>query len=388
MLTITPFTPSTLVTTPIIAWFAMLLIVLKLTHLRAAGAVQGIKLWMGAIVLILITIATFGLRSSLPLSFSFLLINLCWIGMALLMRSGLRAFAERPLLFLPHAGVILLSASGLAWFTYVEVNFALCVLITAVSNTVIFSACVADIRGLSTSSSADKLTSCVFIGLSIVNMLRAVTIVLDLAIPGSGIFALMPQRLYFALNGISCFTATFGFIMMVNSRLQAQLAFLATRDRQTGAFARTVFFDLVAAELQRIQRSFSSLTLMVIDLDKFKNINDTWGHPVGDKVIADFVANTMATLRNYDLLGRYGGDEFMILLPDTTKEEAIAVAERIRVRCTTSTTKGLPPYSISVGLCCTSNGNISPQKFMNAADEILYQAKGAGRNRVEGRAYE
>ena len=384
----TLFTPSPVVLTPILAWYTMMLIVLELTHRRAAGAIQGIKYCMAAVTCLMIAAATVGLRSHMPFYYSIISTNICWLMAPLLIHAGLRAFANRPTNYWLTVGVLLLATIGYYWFTFIDEDYVICVLTTTSCNTIIFLATLADMRKLPITGQAEKLMRWTLILLAAFNMIRAATIILGFIHTNSEIIERLSQRGYMATNAILSFTVTIAFTMMVNSKLQARLTYLGTRDRQTGAYARVAFFELMATELKRVQRKAAPLTFVMVDLDKFKTINDTWGHPVGDKVIADFVANAMSTLRSYDLLGRYGGDEFVILLPNTTKDDAMVVAERIRARCASSSTDGLPPYSISVGLCCTSDGNISMDEFINAADEALYRAKEAGRNRVDGCDYD
>lgn len=383
----TLFTPSPVVLTPIAAWYGMMLIVLRLTQRRAAGAAQGINYFMAAEFFLIAVVTTVGLRRHLPDYYSIISTNICWLLPQVLIHNGLRAFAQRPGNYWLTICVLLLATSGYSWFTFIDQDYLICVLTTAICNTIFFVASIADMRKLPTNGQAEKLMRWALIFLIIFNTIRVLTIILGFIYTNSEIIEQMSQRVYLGTNAILNFTVSIAFTMMVNSKLQAQLAYLGTRDRQTGAFARVAFFELMATELKRAQRKAAPLTFVMVDLDKFKTINDTWGHPVGDKVIADFVANAMSTLRSYDLLGRYGGDEFVILLPNTTREDAMVVAERIRARCASSSTDGLPPYSISVGLCCTTDGNVSMEDVINAADEALYRAKEAGRNHVDGCDY-
>ncbi len=383
----TLFTPSPVVLTPIAAWYGLMLIVLRLTQRRVAGTVQGINYFMAAEFFLVAVVLTVGLRRHLPDYYSIISTNICWLLPQAFIHNGMRAFAQRPGNYWLTIGVLLLATIGYSWFTFIDQNYVICVFTTAICNTIFFVATIADMRKLPTNGQAEKLMRLALIFLIIFNTIRVSTIIIGFVYTNTEIIDQMSQRAYMGTNAILNFSVSIAFTMMVNSKLEARLAYLGTRDRQTGAYGRVAFFELMATELKRVQRKAAPLTFVMVDLDKFKTINDTWGHPVGDKVIADFVANAMSTLRSYDLLGRYGGDEFVILLPNTTKDDAMVVAERIRVRCASSTTEGIPPYSISVGLCCTSDGNVSMEDFINAADASLYRAKEAGRNHVDGCDY-
>jgi diguanylate cyclase (GGDEF)-like protein len=122
----------------------------------------------------------------------------------------------------------------------------------------------------------------------------------------------------------------------------------------------------------------------MLDIDKFKNINDTYGHGVGDEVIRTVAARLRAAVRNSDVLGRYGGEEFAVVLPDH-EGDAPALAERMRAAVAAtpiSTPAGLIPVTISVGLTALAAGDGSLDQVLARADHALYQAKEAGRNQV------
>jgi diguanylate cyclase (GGDEF)-like protein len=383
----TPYVPNDFLLGSFTGLFLVILVLLELTRRRISGAVGGIKFLMYANIAIIFVCAIFACHIQVPSSLLVFITLLSLIASALLTHAALRAYTTFPPALWSSMRVLLFSGLALTWFAFIDPDLQLCIAILASVSTVVFILSFIKIYKLPVSDRADQFCAAVLFCLCMVHLIRALTIVSGLAIQSDQIIELMPQKIYLFSNAFLVSTLMIAFIMMVDGKVQAQLAVLATRDRQTGAYTRSVFFDLMAGELKRIQRGATPLTFVMVDLDKFKIINDTWGHPVGDKVITDFVANTMATLRNYDLLGRYGGDEFVILLPNTTKIEAKAVVERIRIRCRTSAGPTVPPYTFSVGLCCTTNGHIKLDDFINAADQALYRAKGAGRNRIEACDY-
>ncbi len=163
-----------------------------------------------------------------------------------------------------------------------------------------------------------------------------------------------------------------------------ELERLANHDSLTGALARRRFFELANLEHERSRRYGRLFSILIIDLDHFKKINDTFGHAAGDVVLRTAVEYMSNILRSNDLLGRYGGEEFLILLPETTHAGAQIIAERIR-QAVASKSVDYENTSISitgsVGLASLQEGE-SIAQIVNRADAALYAAKQTGRNRV------
>ena len=120
--------------------------------------------------------------------------------------------------------------------------------------------------------------------------------------------------------------ANFGFALMCSDRFNAQLRRLAMSDPVTGSLNRSAIEELAQKELKRTRRTRSPLSLLMLDLDHFKSVNDTYGHLVGDQVLRGFVDVVRLQLRAYDLIARFGGEEFVVLLPDTETESAVRIA--------------------------------------------------------------
>jgi diguanylate cyclase (GGDEF)-like protein len=168
-------------------------------------------------------------------------------------------------------------------------------------------------------------------------------------------------------------------------RLEAELRSLLDVDTLTGARSRRNFFELGTREVARSQRSESPLALMMIDLDRFKLLNDTYGHETGDVALRGFVEVTQPLIRALDVLGRLGGEEFAVLLSDTGVEHATGVAERICravARAPVITPQGQAlSITVSIGVAELLPGE-TLQEVLHRADRALYEAKRAGRNRV------
>ncbi len=169
--------------------------------------------------------------------------------------------------------------------------------------------------------------------------------------------------------------------------MEARLAELASTDSLTGMLNRRSFLEKLADELDRLDRRYSNcMAVMMIDLDHFKKINDTWGHLAGDCVLRDFARLAKNSLRRSDSVGRLGGEEFAMLLPGTTIAAAKAFAERLLKLARESVVRFGEEeisYSISIGISGNEKfGKMSADEILALADKALYQAKRQGRDRA------
>lgn len=171
-------------------------------------------------------------------------------------------------------------------------------------------------------------------------------------------------------------------VQLSNQRLER----LAATDPLTGAGNRRHFIEHIGAEIARARRTGAPLSLLSLDLDHFKDINDSRGHSVGDEVLRVFVRKCLEAIRPYDSVARVGGEEFMVLLPGATLDAAGAVAERLRSAIEgTAFDVGAEPsvsVTISVGVSEFGRDGDTLDGFLNVADQRLYRAKFVGRNRV------
>ena len=161
---------------------------------------------------------------------------------------------------------------------------------------------------------------------------------------------------------------------------------LMTTDGLTSVHNKRYLIDTVERELEQSRRSGAPLCLMMLDLDRFKSVNDKFGHLAGDAVLVEFARRAQSVLRSGDLLARYGGEEFAMLLTHTELDDAVQIAERIR-RLTADFPVEFEGHSISVtvssGICCyRGDSECMARDLFAAADERLYAAKDGGRNQV------
>jgi two-component system, cell cycle response regulator len=172
-------------------------------------------------------------------------------------------------------------------------------------------------------------------------------------------------------------------------RAHDDLQFAAAHDPLTELWNRGAILDLLKREVSRRQRSGDALGVILTDVDYFKKINDTHGHQVGDAVLQEVTRRLAVGVRPYDLVGRYGGEEFLIVFPGCSAPNLIVGAERLR-RCIADqpieTSVGQIPVTLSLGLASVEQGEketLDCEAFLRIADEALYVAKARGRNRVE-----
>lgn len=161
----------------------------------------------------------------------------------------------------------------------------------------------------------------------------------------------------------------------------------ATRDPLTGALNRAHFSTVAEQELERARRFSEPLTVVMLDIDHFKRINDSYGHPVGDRAIISLVELCLAELRAIDTVGRVGGEEFALLLPRANKEPAVEIMQRLRRRIAENVLEcdgGIKlSYTVSIGLATRRPHLNKFTELLRCADQALYKAKNKGRNRVE-----
>ncbi len=168
-------------------------------------------------------------------------------------------------------------------------------------------------------------------------------------------------------------------------RYTAELKRAATTDPLTGAINRRSFTDRALAELARAARHGRTTAFLMVDADHFKAVNDIYGHGVGDEVLMALTSTLQLGLRPSDILGRIGGEEFAILLPETNMAGALLAAERLRdavASVSVSTSKGAISFTVSIGVTEIGSGETELKPAMDRADAALYQAKAAGRDRV------
>lgn len=178
-------------------------------------------------------------------------------------------------------------------------------------------------------------------------------------------------------------TATFALARKA-SRHNRMLARQTRVDASTGLLNRPSWETVVDSELRRFKRGGAAAALLMIDIDRFKEINDCYGHLAGDEVICTTAAIIQSSIRDVDIAGRYGGDEFGVMLAHTGAHAALAAAERIRQRAAELRFERAPDVrcTLSIGIALSTRGMEDVHTWISQADAALYQAKTQGRNRT------
>lgn len=173
-------------------------------------------------------------------------------------------------------------------------------------------------------------------------------------------------------------------------RLFKEMERLSITDALTGLFNRRYFYEALDKEIERVKRYGTKFSIVLIDIDDFKRVNDEYGHLAGDRVLQALAGILKRILRKVDVIARYGGEEFILLLPNTGKEEASVIANRIREEISRTTfecpsEKGrrvICPITISGGVTTCPDDFSDPDRLLSAADKAMYEAKALGKNRI------
>jgi diguanylate cyclase (GGDEF)-like protein len=215
-------------------------------------------------------------------------------------------------------------------------------------------------------------------------------VALGAEVAGVGASSDWKAPIYYSLLMALQLVGSLGYLLMSSERDSATLHEQATHDALTGSLNRRAFFEMAAPLIANANRSGQEVAAIVADLDRFKQVNDRWGHGAGDRMLQAFATAVGRAVRQGDISARFGGDEFVILLPDCDRPSALAVAERLLAE--------LRDLRLPVGkdeLRCTASLGISTGRpigeeelsaLLAAADEALYEAKTRGRDQAESPA--
>lgn len=199
--------------------------------------------------------------------------------------------------------------------------------------------------------------------------------------------AFSPQKFDPSRTSLLSVLASFAAMSIENARLHHETRQMAITDVLTGLYNRRYFEKVLPQELERSSRYGLCLSILLIDADNFKSFNDKHGHPMGDRILATIGQTIKKALRTVDFAFRYGGEEFMVILPESCIQNARKAAERIRQRVITDSRKILcsdlaEPVTVSTGIACYPRDATDANTLVALADDLLYQAKGAGKNRI------
>lgn len=356
----------------------MLAIVLLVMRRSYPRNIRGLGEWASAVLLFFITGPLFAIGGPDTESLRLCVANtvlmsgiyLCYLGTQ-------RFFGVTPKLVQGWslvAAVVLV----LAWFTLVDNSYAVRLAITSALQTYLFSKHAWLVYRHGTHTFSRVMLTCVLASAAGIQVIRYGA---KLANPQMvGILDNTPvQVIYVTVYPFIMLLFSICTILLASERLREEFEHMASHDSLTDAFTRRHMNEALEQEFERSKRQGRDMALLALDLDHFKAVNDTRGHQAGDQVLIEFVASVRTLLRRHDQLGRFGGEEFVVLLPETTAGTAMDIAERIRAMLE----ERKSGCTVSVGVTSRSNDSDTVEVMLARADAAMYRAKANGRNRVE-----
>jgi diguanylate cyclase (GGDEF)-like protein len=367
-----------------IALSAIMLMVLRSL---ARSGVAGIGEWTAANVLAIAALLLFAGRGLIPDVWSIDGANLLFLGAPALMHAGFVRHLGRPAPYGALAALVAVSSVALGVFHYVVDAMAVRVALSSMFHGIVYGAMAWVLRPWAHADRARYPIRFAFgaaLTLVVAHGARALMYASHYDAPVT-LFDASPVNLVcFALGTLALPGLTLGAVMMANAGLIGQARHAADHDHLTGAWSRRAFFAHAERAHADALRAGGVLSLLVFDVDHFKAINDTHGHAVGDRVLADLVARTGAVLRG-DACARLGGEEFAVLLPHADADAALQLADELRRTLERAAVAGaggaVVLYTVSVGVAGLDDGE-SLASLLQRADAALYAAKRGGRNRV------
>lgn len=359
---------------------------LMLSYWRQRHLDQALAIWSACNLVGAAGWLFIGLRDLVPVWLSIPVGNALLLLAWMLLWAGMRSFANRPanwsLTLAPAATVLLL-------FLYVPpirdnlvarivvVNIGLMICLLAVSRDAL--------RDEKTEPLYARRVIVFALLVAVISNLLRLLLVMDVD-PGNSFLAPnWSQELGVFAQAMAVLAWNVGLLLMARERLENELVRAARRDPLTNVLNRGGFRELGDRQVQRSTRAGRPLSAMLMDLDHFKKVNDTYGHEAGDRLLCAFAETARKVMRPTDLLARYGGEEFCALLPDSDLAEALAIAERLRARFeSVRITAGDAQVgtTVCIGVVEIHASGETIERALGRADAALYLAKRQGRNRV------
>ena len=347
------------------------------------GNIKGLGLWGLGPLLGTLAAVVYGLDDAMPTGWATALGNPLSMAASALLYFGTQRFYGQPLRWQAWASLGLVAWAGLAFFAIVEPDYRVRVAIFTGTLVLLFAAHTRLLLRHGQGFAA-RFTTAVVALQALVFGARFVAVYWVDSADDNRFTANLIHAAYFISFSFMVLLFLVGVLLMASERVRAEFEELATFDSLTGALNRRVLQLAGEQEVLRWQRYGETFAVLLLDIDHFKSINDRHGHQVGDRVLQQVVKAVRTPLRKTDVLGRYGGEEFVVLLPVTDAETALALGER--VRAAVQDMPGAQPdgsnTTTSVGVSCVRAGDESFEALLLRADQALYQAKAEGRNRV------
>lgn len=363
---------------------AVLAVAMYSVHLSFRREVAGVGHWAFGLVSMVCAGTLFLMRGALPDALALPWANACLMGGIGLSMVGTRRFYGEP----PGWGIFfaacLTELAAILWWLLVEPNFPR----RAAAFSFLVSIFYIDQLRLVWRHRTPHFTTWFFGTLlaaqSLNTMSRGVAALLVVDQDAANLMRSSAlANAYLALANFMALLMTVAFLMLATRRLQKILEQRSTHDPLTGVLNRRGFLQSFSRVRARQQRVESPLSLMAIDLDHFKAINDQHGHAQGDRVLVHVASVITQTARQSDYVARFGGEEFVVLLPETALPQAQQLAQRILLLLRESQTSERPHCSVSIGIASQQAYGESLDSLLSRADAALYRAKANGRDRAE-----
>lgn len=351
---------------------------LRLSYPRS---IRGLGLWAAAHAWVFLSAILFAGRGVLPDFMSIVIANLVLLTGVIFYHAGVEQFFGHRPAWTRWIVILALLMPPLYWYALVEPSYNARLIVVCLVWACIFLSMAWQIWRQGPENFSTRFTVVILMMHATVLLLRFFSAWMPLVEEG----LLTPTRvqsLYVGSNAVMLLALGMGLILMAGDRLRDEFEHLASHDALTNVLTRRVFLDACSQELARCRRHGRSMALLLLDVDHFKSINDTHGHQMGDRVLVDLVARISSLLRRPDMLARFGGEEFVLMLPETSQEEAITVAERILEQVAIPK-EGLPAITVSIGVATNRPDEEEIDALLARADRALYKAKDEGRNRIE-----
>jgi diguanylate cyclase (GGDEF)-like protein len=362
---------------------AVMSMVMYSVHRSFRGEVRGLDRWSLALLCLVLAGVLFTLRVTLSDGVALLAANaLLFIGLGLTMIGTQEFFGRRPSWRLYH-GVCAVGILLTAWWLLVQPHFGLRVAVFSFAAFIFYAvqAWLTWIHGVR------HFSNCFFGVLVTVQALVVLARATMAVSIDAGVEDVLRNgslvNLFLALANFMSLMLAIAFVMMAMRRLQTILEERSTHDPLTGVLNRRGFDIFYNKQRVQLGREGRPLSLMSIDLDRFKAVNDRYGHVVGDRVLVQIANIISQALRESDYVARFGGEEFVVLLPDAEVPRAMLVADRIRDALRNGWDDQLPPCTVSIGIGTHVSRQETLDSLLGRTDAALYRAKENGRDRVE-----
>lgn len=355
-------------------------VVMLVVRLGYPKSIAGLGMWATAPLLMGMATFLFAARGQVADGVSIIGANAALLAGVLLFHFGTQRFLRRQPSYRFWAGVMLAAFPLLVWFSVIDPDLHVRVFLVStlwMGITLIHAWTIWRYGDRSFLSHFTAVVLLVQAGIVLMRLLAAA-----LPVPNDG--APDPTRIqtiYVTANAFVFMAFVLGLVLMLAQRMQGELGKFATRDDLTGAMSRRMLVGSAEQEFERCRRHDRRMAIMLVGLDGFQAINDRQGRRVGDRVLIDFVTRVRPLLRRHDQLGRLGGDEFAFLLAETTVDEALAVAARIRTHMAMPAGT-LPLLTASVGISVNERDDVDMDAVLARVESALRQARAQGGDRV------